>query len=108
MPIATKVVSSNPVHVEVYSIQQYVIKFVSNLERRWFSQDIPVSSTNKTGRHNIADILLKVVLNTITLNLSQFVSKGVSFTEYMCMTLKIIYHRQTFKSVQVRNNDISL
>jgi len=27
----TKVVSSNPVHAEVYSIQHYVIKFVSNL-----------------------------------------------------------------------------
>ena len=29
---------------------------------RWFS---PVSSTNKTDRHNITEILLKVVLNTI-------------------------------------------
>jgi hypothetical protein len=31
LPITTKVVSSNPVHGEVYSIQHYVIKFVSNL-----------------------------------------------------------------------------
>ena len=31
MPITTKVVSSKPVHGEVYSIQHYVIKFVSNL-----------------------------------------------------------------------------
>jgi hypothetical protein len=29
--IVTKIVSSNPVHCEVYSIQNYVIKFVSNL-----------------------------------------------------------------------------
>jgi hypothetical protein len=29
MHITTKVVSSNPVHSEVYSIQHYVIKFVS-------------------------------------------------------------------------------
>jgi hypothetical protein len=28
----------------------------------------PVSSTNKTDRHDIAEILLKVALNTITLN----------------------------------------
>ena len=28
----------------------------------------PVSSTSKTYRHNIADILLKLALNTITLN----------------------------------------
>jgi predicted secreted protein len=33
----------------------------------WFSPGTPVSSTNKTDRHDIAEILLKVVLNTITL-----------------------------------------
>jgi len=33
MPIATKVVSSNPAHGEVYSIQHYVIKFVSDLRQ---------------------------------------------------------------------------
>jgi len=31
VPITTKVVSSNTVHGEVYSIQHYVIKFVSDL-----------------------------------------------------------------------------
>jgi hypothetical protein len=31
VPITTKVVSSNPVHGEVYSIQHYMIKFVSDL-----------------------------------------------------------------------------
>jgi hypothetical protein len=31
VPITTKVVSSNPVHGEVYSIEHYVIKFVSDL-----------------------------------------------------------------------------
>jgi hypothetical protein len=33
VPITTKVVSSNRVHGEVYSIQQYVIKFVSDLRQ---------------------------------------------------------------------------
>ena len=33
VPITTNVVSSNPVHGEVYSIQHYVIKFVSNLQQ---------------------------------------------------------------------------
>jgi hypothetical protein len=33
MPITTKVVSSNPVYGEVYSIQHYVIKFVSDLRQ---------------------------------------------------------------------------
>ena len=37
---------------------------------RWFSQGTPVSSTNKTDRHDIIDILLKVALNTINLNLN--------------------------------------
>jgi hypothetical protein len=33
---------------------------------RWFSS---VFSTNKTDRHDITEILLKVVLNTITITL---------------------------------------
>ena len=41
--------SSNPTHGEVYSIQNYVIKFVSG---QWFSLFIPVFSKNKTARHN--------------------------------------------------------
>jgi hypothetical protein len=36
--------------------------------RWWFSLDTAVSSTNKTDRHNISVILLKVALTTITLN----------------------------------------
>ena len=35
---------------------------------RWFSQGTPVSSTNKTDRHDITEILLKVALNTINPN----------------------------------------
>jgi hypothetical protein len=31
----------------------------------WFSPGTPVSSTNKTDPHNIAEILLNVVLNTM-------------------------------------------
>ena len=31
---------------------------------RWFSPGTPASSTIKTGRHDIAEILLKVALNT--------------------------------------------
>jgi hypothetical protein len=32
---------------------------------RWFSPGTPVSSTNKTDRHDISEILLKVAPNTI-------------------------------------------
>jgi hypothetical protein len=112
--ITTKVVSSNPAHDEVYSIQHYVMKFVSHgydhivvgfttayaisvchhyrcefkshswrgvpetslcdkvcewlVAGRWFSPDTPVSSTNKTERNDITDILLKVALSTIISN----------------------------------------
>jgi hypothetical protein len=48
MSTTTKVVRSNPVHGEVYSIQHYVIKFVSDLRQGRFSLGTLVSSTNKT------------------------------------------------------------
>jgi hypothetical protein len=63
VPITTKVVSSNPAHGEVYSIQHYVIKFVSDLWQ--VGGFLRVSSTNKTDHHDINEILLKVALNTI-------------------------------------------
>jgi hypothetical protein len=31
---------------------------------QWFSPGTPASSTTKSGRHDIAEILLKVALNT--------------------------------------------
>ena len=46
----TKVVNSNPIHGEVYSIQHYMIKSVS-AAGWWFCQGTPVTSTNKTVRH---------------------------------------------------------
>jgi len=53
---------------EEYSIQYYVIKFVSDLRQdRLYSLGTPASSTNKTDCHNMTEILLKVVLNTLTL-----------------------------------------
>ena len=59
VPITTKVVSSNPVHAKVYSIQHYVIKFVSDM--LVVSPGTPVSSTNKTDHHDITEILLSGV-----------------------------------------------
>jgi hypothetical protein len=51
---------------------------------RWFSQDTPVSSTNKTGtdHHNITEILLKVALNTIYLSLEQELLTLPEFTRF--------------------------
>ena len=41
---------------------------------QWFSPGPPVSSTNKTDRHHITEILLKVALNTIKQYLTSFFS----------------------------------
>ena len=49
VPITTKVVSSNPVNDGMYSIQSYVINFISDLQK-------------------VGGILLKVALNTINPN----------------------------------------
>jgi hypothetical protein len=62
VPFTTNVVSSNPVQAKVYSIQHYVIKFVSDLRHvsgfprvLWFPPPIKPR----------AEILLNVALSTI-------------------------------------------
>ena len=51
---------------DVYSIQHYVIKLVSDIRQvGGFCPGTPVSSINKTDRNDITEILLKVTLNTI-------------------------------------------
>jgi hypothetical protein len=65
--ITTNVVILNPADGEVYSIQHYVIKVCQWLAAgQWDSPSTPVSSTNKTNRHDIAERLLKVALSTVT------------------------------------------
>ena len=49
---------------------------------RWFSPGTPVSSTNKTDRHNITEILLKVALDTITLALTPDINQRMKVTYY--------------------------
>jgi hypothetical protein len=47
-------------------LQSQVIKVYQLLAHgRWFSPGTLASSTTKTGHHDIAEILLKVALNTI-------------------------------------------
>ena len=71
LPIITKVVSSNHVHGEVYSMQHKMIKFDSDLRQiSVFSPGTPGFSTIKTDRHDITEILLKVMLSTIILTLT--------------------------------------
>jgi len=61
VPITKKVVSSNPFQADT-TLCDKVCQFVTG---RWFSPCTPVSSTNKTERHDITEILLKVALSTI-------------------------------------------
>ena len=73
MPITTKVVSLNPAYGEVFLIQHYVIKFVSELRQVCYPpppSSTSVSCTRKSDRHDIAEILLKISLITITLILT--------------------------------------
>jgi hypothetical protein len=66
VPINTKVVSSNSAHGDVYFIQHYVIKCVSDFRQGCvFFNCTPVSSTNKTNHYDITEILLKIALRII-------------------------------------------
>ena len=58
--ITTEGVSSKPDHVEVHSIQHYVIKFVSDLRQVGGFLWVLVSSANKTDWHDRTETLLKV------------------------------------------------
>ena len=57
VPITTKVVSSNPIQVRCtrYNIMVVCQSLVAG---QWFSLSTLVSSTNKTDRHDITEILL--------------------------------------------------
>jgi len=52
VPITTKVLSLNPAHGEVYSIQHCVIKFVSDL------RGLVVFSMNKIDHQDMTELLL--------------------------------------------------
>ena len=70
MDFTTQFVGWNPAHGYVNSIQLYVIKFVSDLRQGQVVGFLPVlrfPPKNKTGNHDINDILLKVASNTINL-----------------------------------------
>ena len=69
MPITTNIVSVNPAQrqgVLDTTLWDKVCQWL--VAGQWFSPGTPVSSTNKTDLHDIAEILLKVVLNTKHLN----------------------------------------
>jgi hypothetical protein len=64
----------NPITIQVpswsWSYGSWIYNFLCNRDRSVVFSGHSVSSTNKTDRHDITEILLKVVLNTIKPNLS--------------------------------------
>jgi hypothetical protein len=58
---------------------------------RWFFPGTPASSSNKTGRHDIAKALLNVALKTPKINQSHYLLRLTKdFSEQ-----KGVYHTQT-------------
>ena len=87
---------------------QIVLDFIRLARGRWFSPGTLASSTTKTGRHDIAEILLKVALNTKNqiksnqiLRLSErSIQDGVTFSyAYPKMTVHFI--RLSVMSIQI-------
>jgi len=89
-PITSKVVTLNPAHCEVYSIQHYVIMFVSDLRQvSGFHRVLQFPPPIKLNHHDITEILLKVALSTITL--TQISQSTVISNIYLLHTMTISY-----------------
>jgi hypothetical protein len=54
--------SLSPIRTRLAAASDKVYQLLAH--GRWFSPGTPASSTAKTGRHDIVEILLKVTLNT--------------------------------------------
>ena len=70
----------------------------------WFSQDPPVSCTNKTDRHDITEILLKVALNTKKQTNNQYRYETIFdgdhlhfYSEQLCILCIFIIHLNSLK-----------
>jgi hypothetical protein len=57
---------------------------------RWFSPGTPASSTTKTGRHDLVEILMKVALNTINQNQISSNSYNILSADIIEETIEII------------------
>jgi hypothetical protein len=83
VPIITKVVSSNPAYGEVYLIQHFVIKFVSDWQQMsgflrvlQFPPPIKLTATVHDGSHYVLDITISlVILSDISEELFSLCSK---------------------------------
>ena len=67
---------------------------------RWFSPGTPASSITKTGRHDIAEILLKVVLNTK----NQSINQSLTSHPVICLHLSSNHHDTQINRHQAMRN----
>ena len=104
------VVSWNPVHGEVYSIQHYVIKCACNLWQFCGFIRVLRFLPLKNDHHDIAEILLKVALNTIKLSIFYFGNKGygwVFFHQYFRNIILVTFIRKGNRSTEGKTLNIS-
>jgi hypothetical protein len=57
---------------------------------QWFSPGTTASSTTKTGRHDIAEILLKVALNTINQSINPIINTSNEFTKTIITPYNVV------------------
>jgi hypothetical protein len=79
---------------------------------RWFSPGTPASSTTKTGRHDIGEILLKVALNTKNQSIYWLYYKCKwNFNKCNTSNLKLFkfrtLHRRTNRDYLGRNKSVT-
>ena len=58
----------------------------------WFSRGAPVSSTNKTERHDMIEILLKVALNTTTHSPFKGNKFLIWYSYFLCVFTEVLMH----------------
>jgi hypothetical protein len=73
---------------------------------RWFSLGTPASSTTKTGHHDIAEILLKVTLNTKNQFKSNQIKFHLSYFKCVCKFHFQLYENLSCNQIKSPLSDI--
>ena len=99
MPITTNVVSLNPAHGKVYSMQHYVLKFVSDLRQvcgflwvLWFLLPIKLTTwynwnivESDIKHHNKSNHTLRVVFSTILSIYDKVCQCHLDVSSFLCI-----------------------